>query len=129
MAVLERAAQTDGRVRRVIAVVEANSGRAWSVGDLAAVAGLSPSRFRQVFSDDVGYSPQEYLGRLRMERGRQLLDEGRTSVKEAAASIGLDVSHFSRDFRRRFGVSPGSYRAQQSQGREQFGHEIGDLAS
>jgi AraC-like DNA-binding protein len=81
-----------------------------SLGELAAEAGLSPYHLLRVFKLQTGLPPHQYHLNLRLERGRQLLREG-CGIAEAAARTGFaDQSHFTRGFRRVFGVTPGHYR-------------------
>src|ERR1041384_97439 len=80
-----------------------------SLTSLAAEAGLSPFYFARVFSGLVGEPPRQYLLRVRLRRAAQLLRAG-ASVAEAALKSGfLDINHFSKTFRRRFGVPPSRY--------------------
>jgi len=54
----------------------------------------------------------QYVGRLRLARARELLDRSRLNVAEVARASGFcDPFHFSRVFKREFGVSPRNYRA------------------
>ena len=51
-----------------------------------------------------------YLIRTRIEYAKSLLSLGSFSVAEVAAMSGYsDLSHFSREFSRRVGVSPSQY--------------------
>ena len=80
-----------------------------SLTSLAAEAGLSPFYFARVFSELVGDPPHRYLLRVRLRRAAQLLRAG-ASVAEAALKSGFpDITHFSKTFRRRFGVPPSRY--------------------
>ena len=80
-----------------------------SLTSLAAEAGLSPFYFARVFSELVGEPPHQYLLRVRLRRAAKLLRMG-ASVAEAALKSGFpDVNHFSKTFRRRFGVAPSRY--------------------
>jgi AraC-like DNA-binding protein len=80
-----------------------------SLTSLAAEAGLSPFYFARVFSELVGEPPHRYLLRNRLRRAASLLRVG-ASVAEAALKSGFpDVNHFSKTFRRRFGVPPSRY--------------------
>jgi AraC-like DNA-binding protein len=59
----------------------------------------------------LGEPPRQYLKARRLEVARDLLIRTDHSIKEIAHSLGLDVSHFGRDFKARFGVMPAKYRA------------------
>ena len=67
-----------------------------------------------MFKNEVGATPVRYLTGLRMEKARELLEDDRSSalsIKEIAAKVGCpDLSHFVRDFQKRFGLSPKRYR-------------------
>lgn len=100
--------------RRILPVVERlknDSTRAWTLGELAKLAGLSKSRFRTVFKQVTGTSTVRYINWLRINRARALLMEGDYTVTEAAERVGFsDVYYFSRLFRKMTGASPSSYR-------------------
>ena len=82
-----------------------------TIPELAAQVNLSPSRFRALFSDQIGTGPSQYLQQLRLRRARLLLESSFLSVKEVMALVGYnDPSHFSRDFRRFHGVPPTAMR-------------------
>jgi transcriptional regulator GlxA family with amidase domain len=82
------------------------------IGEIAAQVGLSPSRFAHLFRSVVGTSPLRYLRQLRIERARQLLEDTSLPIKEVMRQAGCtDKSHFSKDFRARFGVGAQQYRA------------------
>jgi len=86
---------------------------------LERVSGLSKSRLQTVFREVTGYSPLDYLRRLRVEEARRLLADQRLSVKEIAAQIGFrDTSHLSKVFRRIDGLAPAHYREALLAGRQ-----------
>ena len=59
---------------------------------------------------------QEQLKNLRLTAAAVLLHDPGIRVKEIQARVGIaDASHFCRDFRDRFGVSPSEYRFQITQ--------------
>lgn len=83
-----------------------------TVDALAARACLSPSAFSRAFRDMTGQSPYQFVKTVRMERAQLLLDEGRLGVTDVARAVGYtSVSHFIREFRGRFGITPGAARA------------------
>jgi len=101
----------DPRVARVIAVMEETLDRQISLGELAAIVNLSPSRLARVFKTATGTPPARYLHRLRLQRARVLLERSYLSVKQVMIAVGLtDPSHFARDFRREHGCAPSQLR-------------------
>lgn len=99
------------RVKVVIDFMNTNLHRRLSLSELAKLANLSVSHLSRLFRTETKLSPWEYLIRLRMVRARELLATTLLSVKEVMAAAGYDSkSHFSRHFRRAFGVSPSEYR-------------------
>jgi len=82
-----------------------------SVDSLANRVRLSPSRLSQLFKAETGMSPMQYLRTLRMRQAEDLLQTTFLSVKEIAFLSGAsDVSHFVRDFKRHFGLTPSEFR-------------------
>ena len=89
----------------ILAGCEANH----SLSSLAADAGMSPFYFARVFSELVGEPPHRYLLRSRLRHAAGMLNEG-APVTEAAVKSGFaDVNHFSKTFRRRYGIPPSRY--------------------
>lgn len=82
-----------------------------SVSDMAARAGLSASRFSQVFRNRFGRPPHQFLLHLRIQRAQDLLHHTGLTMREISAQCGFsDVHHFAKTFRRLSGQTPGSYR-------------------
>jgi transcriptional regulator GlxA family with amidase domain len=55
-----------------------------------------------------------YLKRLRLERAAALLLATSMSIKEIAFSVGFgSTAHFSRDFKKHYGLPPTDYRQAQ----------------
>jgi AraC-like DNA-binding protein len=80
-----------------------------SLSELAAAVGMSPWHACRVFSRAVGMPPHAWRNQLRVARAAGLLRRG-VSVTEAAAALGFaDQSHFTRLFKRSYGVSPGRW--------------------
>jgi transcriptional regulator GlxA family with amidase domain len=78
---------------------------------LAAKLRISTSRLRQLFAATVGVGPGALIHQLRLSRARSLLEDSSLSIKEVMGAVGFnDPSHFSRDFKKQFGVSPRMYR-------------------
>jgi AraC-like DNA-binding protein len=99
------------RIKIVIDFMNTNLQRRLSLNELAKLANLSASHLSRLFRTETKLSPWEYLIWLRMERARKLIATSLLSIKEVMAAVGYDSkSHFSRHFRRAFGVTPSEYR-------------------
>jgi AraC-like DNA-binding protein len=99
------------RVSIVIDRVRADLAHAWTVSEMAAVIGISSGQLRRLFMQSFGATPRQRLCCLRLEAAARLLADPGMRVKEIQARVGIaDASHFCRDFRERFGVSPTEYR-------------------
>lgn len=104
-------ADVDDRVGLVIRAIEADLARTWTVRQMAALAGVSDAQLRRVFARAMRGSPLQVLCNLRLEAAARLLEDPSIRVKEIRVRVGFaDASHFSRDFKCRFGVSPTDYR-------------------
>jgi len=98
------------RVRAVIAFMNANLHRKLTAGQIAQSVHLSPSRLREIFKEQTGTSLTKYRSELRLERAKHLLETTFLSVKEVAASVGINgVSHFVRAFAKAYHTSPARY--------------------
>jgi AraC-like DNA-binding protein len=81
-----------------------------TVEQLARLAGMSTSHYAHRFSSVVRVSPMRFLRETRLERARTLLMENGTRANEVATLVGFDSpAHFTREFKRRFGVPPSHY--------------------
>lgn len=82
-----------------------------SVEDAAGLAGLSPSRFRDLFSRHFGRSPREYLRQARIMRAKQFMVGSDLTLSQIAGRVGFSTVHsFSRAFKETEGISPTEYR-------------------
>jgi AraC family transcriptional regulator len=98
-------------LRRVLAYMADNYGHDLSLTDLAGEAGISTFHFAREFKRSTGQAPHQYLIKLRVERAKGLLAEGRLPIVEVGLRTGFNSqSHFARLFRRLTGTTPGSYR-------------------
>lgn len=90
------------------------------IPELAAIAGMSESNFRHRFVEIVGFSPLDYLIRLRLKHSLHLLLLGSTISAAAHDSGFLDEGYFSRQFSKYIGMAPGKFRKKISAGTTSF---------
>lgn len=87
--------------------IEAHLESGMTVGQIADAVRISPSHFSRIFRNATGRSPYPYVMELRMSRAKEMLVRGRCSLKEVTYAMGFaDQSHFTREFRRTFGMTP-----------------------
>lgn len=78
---------------------------------LASMCKMTPEYFRKLFRNFYGDSPLVYINKLKMLHAKELIDSGLYSITEAALSSGYsDISHFSREFKKHYGISPTDYK-------------------
>lgn len=95
------------RIATVIQVMRSRFRETISIGDLAGIAGMSPSVFHQRFKSVTGTSPLQYQKNLRLIEARSILAAGQDSVSSVGFAVGYESpTHFSRDYARKFGVPP-----------------------
>jgi AraC-like DNA-binding protein len=100
------AAAVDPRISRAIEHVRARMSGSVSLAEAAAVAHLSPSRFRHLFAEQTGMPFRPYLLWARVEAAVGAAMGGQ-SWTEAAQNWGFaDSAHLSRTCRRMFGLAP-----------------------
>ncbi len=101
----------DRRVQIVIKFMEAYLDRPLSLNELARSVNLSPWRLSHIFKSETRTPPLQYLRTLRMEQAKVLLETTFLSVKQIMTEVGVrDGSHFVRDFKTVYGLSPTRYR-------------------
>ena len=96
-------------VRRVLDRLHDDPGAAWSVADMADVAGVSVRRLQEGFREYVGTTPLAYLRGIRLERAHADLREAAeaTTVADVAAKWGFaHTGRFAAAYRGRYGCSP-----------------------
>lgn len=101
----------DPRLVRAAALVERDFARPLAVRDLAAEAGMSPSRLFAGFAAAFGRTPHAYLAEVRLRAAQRLLSETALSIAQVALRTGhADQSALTRAMRTRLGVTPGAWR-------------------
>jgi AraC-like DNA-binding protein len=104
------AGMRDPALAKVMRAMHSDVRAAWTVAELARLAGMSRSAFAERFVETLGCAPIEYLARWRMTLAQDALSRGGKPLDRLAEEIGYDsASAFSTAFRRRVGCSPGAF--------------------
>jgi AraC-like DNA-binding protein len=84
---------------------------AWTLAELAQVAGSSRSVLAERFQHLVGAAPMQYLTQWRMLLAANLLCRSNAPLAHIAEDVGYQTdTAFSRAFRREFGAAPATWR-------------------
>jgi AraC family transcriptional regulator len=100
----------DERVSKVIAWVASQLATPIRLADAAGVAGLSPDRLRHVFVRHTGLPFRTYVLWLRLLKAVEGFSRGESLTDAAHAAGFADSAHFSRTFRRTFGIAAAELR-------------------
>lgn len=105
------------QIRKVQAYITENLGAALTIGDLAALVGLSRFHFSRAFKNTFGEAPHRFVIRRRVERAQGLMLTTSDSLADIALTCGLvDQAHLGRIFRQIVGEPPGAWRRARSVG-------------
>lgn len=100
------------RLRKVKDLISRKAGQALTLQEMAQAAELSIAHFSQMFRESTGHSPHQFILHHRIERAKEMLQEGRVRALDVAIACGFKTQqHFSRVFRQVCGVTPREYRA------------------
>ena len=101
----------DSRIAKAIDYLTARLGEPFSEDALAQAAGLSASRLRHLFREQVGDSPRHFQEQLRMRRAREWLATSRDTISEIAEELGFaSPFYFTLRFKKETGESPRAFR-------------------
>lgn len=82
----------------------------FNVDQLAEAMNMSRSKFHRKMKGLTGLTPGEFVLMIRLDYAAELLQRGEFRVNEVCSMVGFkSLSHFSRSFQKKFGVSPKNY--------------------
>lgn len=81
----------------------------FGVEALSTAMSMSRSNLYKRISELTEKTPIEFIRLIRIREGKKILDNGETSVSQAAYSVGLSPKQFSKYFREEFGMLPSRY--------------------
>ncbi len=95
------------KLLQAAAFLEARIEEEFDLDACAAHLALSRRQIERLFAAHLGITPVRYMNDLRLARGRALLAETDMKVTEVAVACGFaSASHFSKSFRKKYGLSP-----------------------
>lgn len=104
------------KLTSIINYIEENLAENIRVDDLAKIAHFHPQHFIKYFKMNLGITPIHYIYKRRIERAKCMLLHSDMTLNQIAVTTGFhDLSHFSKSFKKYFGVSPSEFKNSQIQ--------------
>ena len=105
------AQSTDNEETRMRRVMEQQYLHSKTQEELAFLCSMSVSNFKRKFTKYFGTSPGKWIRDKKLDFGYHLLEKSDKTVLQIALEVGYKgSSHFSKEFKSRFGVSPAQVR-------------------
>ncbi|EQA51856.1 AraC family transcriptional regulator [Leptospira kmetyi] len=102
-----RSAFKDEKILAALEAVHKKPAYAWTLENLARTVGISRASLANRFKEVLGCTPIDYLARLRIEKGRSLIQDQNATLEEVARIVGYSSAFaFSKAFKRIHGFSP-----------------------
>lgn len=99
------------RVAEIQRYIEEHFTEEIAIPDLAARYFFNPYYLSHCFKEQVGFSPKQYILRIRLSYAKELLETTSLQINQIAYQSGFgDANNFIRAFKAAFGVSPNQYR-------------------
>jgi AraC family transcriptional regulator, transcriptional activator of pobA len=96
----------------VMQILKADLTRTPSLAELAKAVHVSPSHLSRTFRQCTDLTVREYKRSVRLVQAAKALETSTDSIAIIAAETGFyDQAHLCRDFKRAYGVTPSTYRA------------------
>ena len=84
----------------------------FNIGELAEMCSISEDYFRKLFKSTYSISPRKYINQLKTAYAAELIQSGMHTITDACFLSGFEnASYFSREFKKKYGVSPLEYKS------------------
>ena len=107
---LERQSAHPSYEQQAADYIRANYMRDLAIEDIARMVGLDRRYLSLIFKASAGMTMQDFLVRTRLDHAAQYLKQGEPVASAAMLSGYTDVFHFSKMFKKRFGMPPQQYK-------------------
>ncbi|KAF0241926.1 MAG: AraC family transcriptional regulator, partial [bacterium] len=104
----KRERSIDPRIEKVISTIKSMAGTPLTAIELAQIAGLSESRLAHLFNEQTGIPIRRYILWVKLQKAIVEMINTNSLTEVAHASGFADSAHFTRTFRRMFGIVPSS---------------------
>lgn len=100
------------QIRSGIEFLERDTLCDFSIEEIADACNVSSSYFRRLFKEYSGKSPHEYRLDVRLNMAKKMLESSGATLEYISEVLNFQSpSYFCRIFKKKFGITPGGYRA------------------
>lgn len=101
----------DTRIFHLCEQVSKNPAHNWTIDTMAETVKMSKPYLQKLFKTETGITPYAFLRDKRLEEARELLESEHEQICQIGRKVGmLHESHFTRDFKKKYGKTPTAYR-------------------
>ncbi|GAA0822493.1 AraC family transcriptional regulator [Clostridium tertium] len=101
----------DFSIDRLVIQLNQKYMEAWTISSMSDYCKLSEGYFSHKFKKQMGISPMSYLNELRIEKSKELLEEGTMNISTISSIVGFqDSLYFSKVFKKSTGMSPSKFK-------------------
>ncbi|HWR07195.1 bifunctional transcriptional activator/DNA repair enzyme AdaA [Sporomusa sp.] len=98
-------------VRKALAIFDQQYNQSIEVGEISKQLGVSSPHLARLFKQHVGFTPAQYLTKIRVESAVRLLEQTDRNILEVAYTAGfISLSNFYKCFKEQIGVTPNQFR-------------------
>ncbi|WCL50193.1 AraC family transcriptional regulator [Leptospira sp. GIMC2001] len=99
----------DEKILSCLETIHKNPLHNWTIESLANTVGMSRASLAARFKQALGETPIDYLAKLRLDRGRYLLENADVTLEDVSRQVGYSSAFaFSKAYKRIYGHSPRS---------------------
>lgn len=103
--------QIDEEIGKIQEYIDINCAQEIKIAEIAESFYVSPQYLSKAFKNRTGYSPKQYLTKIRISKAKSMLVNSNMSIQEIAFRVGFgDESNFIRVFKKYETISPNKYR-------------------
>lgn len=106
----EAGGEVNEQIEKACRFMKTEYGRQITLDELCSVSMLGKSTLLRYFTKTKGITPYRYLQSVRIDKAKNLLEQGMSTAEAAVAAGFSDQSHFTRYFNHFIGVSPYQYK-------------------
>lgn len=108
---LEKEKESDQTIEKAKKYIKDHLHKDISLDDVSRKVDISPYYFSKLFKQKTGENFIEYVTKMRIQYGKELLMQPEYSIKEICIKCGYsDPNYFSRIFKKQEGITPSQYR-------------------